>query len=82
MEQEKRRKDQKKSGESYLDSEFNVKLKSAAQWTKWYKKLETTLVQIIGCRGVPLSYVICKVEAANFDNCSLIENSNRDISPI
>ena len=32
---ERRRKDQKKEGESYLDSTFNNKLKSTAHWEKW-----------------------------------------------
>ena len=35
LERERRRKAQKKEGENYLDSTFNNKLKSAAQWEKW-----------------------------------------------
>ena len=68
LERERRRKDQKKAGDSYLDSEFNVKLKSAAQWEKWYEELKATLGQIIGVQGAPLSYVIRKDEAPTFDS--------------
>ena len=67
LERERRRKDQKKAGESYLDSEFNVKLKSTVQWEKWYEELQATLGQIIGVRGVPLSYLIREDETPNFD---------------
>ena len=67
LERERRRKDQKKAGESYLDSDFNTKLKSTAQWEKWSEELDTTLAQIIGVRGVPLTYVTREVAAANFD---------------
>ena len=67
LERERRRKDQKKAGESYLDSEFNIKLKSAVQWEKWYEELQATLGQIIGVRGVPLSYVIRETETPSFD---------------
>ena len=54
LERERRRKDQKKEGESYLDSSFNTKLKSALQWEKWAEELNTNLCQIVGVRGVPL----------------------------
>ena len=67
LERERRRKEQKKDGESYLDSTFNTKLKSTAQWEKWLEELETTLCQIIGSKGVPLSYVIRTEEAAVYD---------------
>ena len=67
LERERRRKDQKKAGESYLDSEFNIKLKSTVQWEKWYEELQATLGQIIGVRGVPLSYLIREDETPNFD---------------
>ena len=67
LERERRRKDQKKEGESYRDSTFNTKLKSAAQWEKWIEELESTLCQIIGVRGVPLSYVIKESDAPTFD---------------
>ena len=67
LERERRRKDQKKEGESYLDSTFNTKLKSAAQWEKWIEELESTLCQIIGVRGVPLSYVIKESDTPTFD---------------
>ena len=40
---DRRRKDQKKEGESYLDSSFNNKLKSSAQWEKWMEELESNL---------------------------------------
>jgi hypothetical protein len=67
LERERRRKDQKKSGESYLDSTFNNKLKSTAQWEKWNEELEATLCQIIGVRGVPLTYIIREADAPAFD---------------
>ena len=67
LERETRRKTQKKEGESYLDSSFNNKLKSAAQYEKWNEELEATLCQIVGCRGVSLSYVIRKNEDPVFN---------------
>ena len=67
MERELRRKTQKKEGENYLDSTFNSKLKSTAQWEKWSEELESTLCQIIGVRGVPLSYVIRKNDDSEFE---------------
>ena len=65
---EQRRKVQKKTGEQYLDSEFNNKLKGTSQWYKWKEELDLTLSQIIGVQGVPLSYVIREDEARNFVN--------------
>ena len=67
LERDRRRRDQKKEGESYLDSTFNTKLKSAAQWEKWTEELNTTLCQIIGVTGIPLTYVIRSDDAAFFD---------------
>ena len=67
MERELRRKTQKKEGEHYLDSTFNSKLKSTAQWEKWNEELESTLSQIIGVRGVPLSYVIRENDDPEFE---------------
>ena len=67
LERERRRKAQKKEGENYLDSTFNNKLKSAAQWEKWNEELNATLCQIIGVRGVPLSYIVRETEAPAFD---------------
>ena len=67
LERDRRRRDQKKEGESYLDSTFNTKLKSAAQWEKWTEELSTTLCQIIGVTGIPLTYVIRPDDAAIFD---------------
>ena len=67
LERERRRKDQKKEGESYLDSSFNTKLKSALQWEKWAEELNTNLCQIVGVRGVPLTYVICEGDMPVFD---------------
>jgi len=67
LERDRRRRDQKKAGESFLDTIFNAKLKSAKEWEKWSKELSSTLCQIIGVRGVPLTYVIRLVDAANFD---------------
>src|SRR5210317_345036 len=68
LERDRRRKDQKKEGDSYLDSTFNVKLKSTAQWEKWNEELESTLCQIIGVRGVPLTYIIRKDAEPVFDD--------------
>ena len=67
LERERRRKDQKKEGESYLDSSFNTKLKSALQWEKWAEELNTNLCQIVGVRGVPLTYVIREGDMPVFD---------------
>ena len=67
IEQECRRKDQKKAGYAYLNSNFNIKLKLAAQWEKWYKELKGTLGQVNGVYGVPLLYIICKNEVPAFD---------------
>ena len=67
LERERRRKDQKKEGESYLDSSFITKLKSALQWEKWAEELNTNLCQIIGVRGVPLTYVIREEDVPTFD---------------
>ena len=75
LERERRRKDQKKDGESYLDSTFNTKLKSAAQWEKWIEELESTLCQIIGVRGVLLSYVIRESDASTFDTTVTYEEA-------
>ena len=67
LERERRRKVQKKEGQSYLDSEFNTKLRTAAQWEKWNEELESTLCQVIGVRGVPLSYVIRTQDQPEYD---------------
>ena len=67
MERERRRKDQKKEGELYLDSSFNTKLKSALQWEKWAEEWNTNLCQIVGVRGVPLTYVIREEDVPTFD---------------
>ena len=67
LQRDQRRQDQKKSGASYLDSTFNTKLKSTVQWEKWLEELHTTLGQIIGVRGVPLTYVIREEETPSFD---------------
>ena len=50
-----------------MDSTFNNQLKLSAQWEKWHEELKTTLSQIIGCRRVPLLYVICEDETPFFD---------------
>ena len=57
-EREKRRKDQKRTGEGLIDSTFNNKLKSQSQWEKWNVEVEALLGVIIGVKGIPLSYVI------------------------
>ena len=75
LERERRRKEQKSDGESYLDSEFNNQLKSMAQWAKWYEELQTTLAQIIGCRGVPLTYVIREDKVPFFNNTITYEEA-------
>ena len=50
-----------------MDTSFNTKLKGALQWEKWHEELNTTLSQIIGVQGVPLTYIISMTNAANFD---------------
>ena len=67
MAREKRRKEQKKIGESFLDTTFNTKLKTQSQWEKFMQELESTLGMIIGSNGVPLSYIIRTNEAAEYD---------------
>ena len=67
LQRDQRRQDQKKSGASYLDSTFNTKLKSTVQWEKWLEELHTTLGQIRGVRGVPLTYVIREEGTPSFD---------------
>ena len=67
LERDRRRRDQKKEGESYLDSTFNTKLKSASQWEKWTEELNTTLCQIVGVKGVPLTYVVREADQPNYD---------------
>ena len=67
LERERRRKSQKKEGESYLDGSFNTKLRSQKEWEKWTEELKTTLTQIIGVRGVPLIYVIREAEEPKYD---------------
>ena len=49
LQRDQRRKDQKKSGASYLDSTFNMKLKSTVQREKWLEELYTTLSQDYRC---------------------------------
>ena len=51
------RKDQKKLGEAMINKDFQVQLKSRAQWERWSVDLETTLNSIIGTQGIPLSYI-------------------------
>ena len=75
LERAERRRLQKKEGESYIDSTFNNKLKSGAQWEKWFEELDSTLGQIIGIRGVPLSYVIREKEEPHFDTTLTYEEA-------
>ena len=63
----RRRKEQKKVGESFHDHVFNTKLKAQVQWEKFNDELESTLSMIIGVTGVPLSYVIREEAAPSFD---------------
>ena len=55
---DRRRKEQKKVGESFHDHSFPTKLKTQAQWEKFSKELEAALSMIIGTCGAPVSYVI------------------------
>ena len=71
LERDRRRKIQMKEGESYLDSSFDIKLKSSFQWQKWSEELETTLSQVIGVKGLPLSYVIREEEDATEFNSEI-----------
>ena len=65
----------KTRSESYLDSTFNTKLKSASQLEKWIEELESALCKIIGVRGVPLSYVIRESDASTFDTTVTYEEA-------
>ena len=67
MVRERRRREQKKIGESFLDTDFNTKLKSQSQWEKFMEELESTLAMIVGANGVPLSYVIRRTEEPEYD---------------
>eukprot|EP00546_Thalassionema_frauenfeldii_P004541 CAMPEP_0178917842 /NCGR_PEP_ID=MMETSP0786-20121207/13484_1 /TAXON_ID=186022 /ORGANISM="Thalassionema frauenfeldii, Strain CCMP 1798" /LENGTH=274 /DNA_ID=CAMNT_0020591463 /DNA_START=123 /DNA_END=948 /DNA_ORIENTATION=+ len=67
LQQEKTRKEQKKVGESFHDTEFTHRLKSQAQWEKFNEELLATLNMIIGAQGAPIVYVIREEEKANFD---------------
>ena len=62
MERDRLRKNQKSIGEGLISQHFQVKLKSQGQWEKWMAELRSTLNSIIGVNGVPLTYVIRKIE--------------------
>ncbi len=66
-EREELRKEQRKVGQSYLDHSFNSKLKSQAQYEKFAEELNSTLTMIIGCQGIPLTYVIREEEKPSID---------------
>ena len=67
LSRDRRRKEQKKVGESFHDHSFTTKLKTQAQWEKFSEELEATLSMIVGVCGAPLSYVIRADEQPNFD---------------
>jgi len=48
----------RKIGESFLDTNFNHKLKGQSQWKKFMEELSSNLAMIVGVQGVPLSYII------------------------
>ena len=64
---DRNRKSQKKVGESYHNVEFNAKLKSQGHCEKFEEELQSTLENIVGSKGVPLTYVIRKEEAPIYD---------------
>ena len=64
---DRRRREQKKVGESFHDHTFNNKLKSQSQWEKFMDELESTLSMIIGARGVQLTYVIREKDTPAYD---------------
>ena len=64
---DRNRKSQKKVGESYHNVKFNTKLKLQGQCEKFEEELQSTLENIIGSKGVPLTYVIRKEEAPSYD---------------
>ena len=55
---ERNRKSQKKVGESFHNADFNTKLKSQGHYEKFEEELQSTLSNIIGSKGVTLTYVI------------------------
>lgn len=67
LERDRRRRVQKKEGESHIDSAFNSKLKSGTQWEKWIEEPDSASGQITGIRRVPLSHVVREKEEADFD---------------
>ena len=64
---DRNRKSQKKVGEAYHNVEFNTKLKSQGTYEKFEEELQATLENIIGSKGVPLTYVIRDEEAPVYD---------------
>ena len=67
LQREKTRKEQKKVGESFHDTEFTHRLKSQAQWEKFNEELLSTLTMIIGAQGAPIVYVVREDENEFFD---------------
>ena len=64
---DRNRKSQKKVGESYHNAEFNTKLKSQGHFEKFEEELQSTLSNIIGSKGVPLTYVIRENNDPQYD---------------
>ena len=64
---DRNRKSQKKVGESYHNVEFNTKLKSQGHYEKFEEELQSTLENIVGSKGVPLTYILRKEETPVYD---------------
>ena len=64
---ERNRKSQKKVGESFHNADFNTKLKSQGHYEKFEEELQSTLSNIIGSKGVTLTYVIREDSVPHYD---------------
>ena len=57
-ERKKCRTNQKKIGDSFITSSFQVQLEKATQWDHWIVEIESNLKMIIRSKGIALSYII------------------------
>ena len=57
------RKEQKKVGESFITTSFQVHLEAAGKWDCWVVELKSNLKIIVGAQGIPLYYVIRENDA-------------------
>ena len=72
---DRNRKSQKKVGGSCHNAEFNTKLKSQGRYEKFEEELQSTLSNIVGCKGVPLDYMIRENDEPNYDPSILHEDN-------